>query len=226
MSRNSEKRLQIICAAQDVFSELGFDRARISDIARKAKVADGTIYLYFKSKDDLLISLFEERVQPAMEAIEAKVDEGPQDPRGRFASLIFAYLDAMKADPSLGSIITMQVRQSGRFIREYDNRPLARFFKVLKTMHHDGINQGIFRSDISSDTLRWMVFGSLDAFTLAWSLGRGKTSDLAPLGQGLVDVLLRGLSTGEQPTLMPQPAAAEAVHHAAPQKQVFDPALD
>ena len=225
MSRNPEKRHLIISAAQEVFSELGFDRARIADIARKAGVADGTIYLYFKSKDELLISLFEERVSPAMEAIEAHVANGPQDPRGRVASLIRAYLQAMQADPSLGSIITMQVRQSRRFVTDYDNRPLARFFEVLKSMIEDGSRQGIFRDDISIETLRWMIFGSLDAFTLAWGLGRGSATDLSELGEQLIALVLRGLSTGENPTLMPQaanPAPAQPIRTNEP----FDPALD
>lgn len=225
MSRNPEKRHLIISAAQEAFSDLGFDRARISDIARRAGVADGTIYLYFKSKDELLISLFEERVAPAMEVIEQHVAQGAQDPRGRFANLIRAYLKTMQEDPSLGSIITMQVRQSRRFITDYDNRPLARFFAVLRSMIDDGINQGIFRQDLSIDALRWMVFGSLDAFTLAWGLGHNSATDLNELGEHLINLLLRGLSTGANPTLMPQPVAA-AMEPTFPLHDSFDPALD
>ena len=225
MSRSPEKRHLIITAAQEAFSDLGFDRARISDIARRAGVADGTIYLYFKSKDELLISLFEERVAPAMELIEQQVAQGAQDPRGRFANLIRAYLKTMEEDPSLGSIITMQVRQSRRFITDYDNRPLARFFAVLRSMIDDGIKQGIFRQDLSIDALRWMVFGSLDAFTLAWGLGRNSATDLNELGEHLINLLLRGLSTGANPTLMPQPVAA-VTEHTTPLNDSFDPALD
>ena len=225
MSRSPEKRHLIITAAQAAFSDLGFDRARISDIARRAGVADGTIYLYFKSKDELLISLFEERVAPAMELIEQQVAQGAQDPRGRFANLIRAYLKTMQEDPSLGSIITMQVRQSRRFITDYDNRPLARFFAVLRSMIDDGIKQGIFRDDLSTDALRWMVFGSLDAFTLAWGLGRHSANDLDELGEHLINVLLRGLSTGANPTLMPQ-QATETAEHNTPLNDSFDPALD
>jgi TetR/AcrR family fatty acid metabolism transcriptional regulator len=225
MSRNQEKRDQIISSAQEVFSELGFDRARISDIARRAGVADGTIYLYFKSKDDLLISLFEERVAPAMLAIDQRVASGPQDPRGQIASLIRAYLEAMEADPSLGSIITMQVRQSRRFITDYDNRPLARFFEALGHIVKDGVRQGLFRRDISIELLRWMVFGSLDALTLAWSLGRSNKRELTALGDEFIEVLLRGLSTGEQPTLMPQ-TINEEPPKAAENIAAFDPELD
>ena len=225
MSRSPEKRHLIITAAQEAFSDLGFDRARISDIARRAGVADGTIYLYFKSKDELLISLFEERVAPAMEVIEQAVAKGAQDPRGRFANLIRAYLKTMQEDPSLGSIITMQVRQSRRFITDYDNRPLARFFSVLRSMIDDGIKQGIFRSDLSIDALRWMVFGSLDAFTLAWGLGRNSAMDLNELGEHLINLLLRGLSTGANPTLMPQPITTPA-ERTVPLNDSFDPALD
>ncbi len=225
MSSNPEKRNQIISSAQEVFSELGFDRARISDIARRAGVADGTIYLYFSSKDELLISLFEERVGPAMEAIDARVASGPQDPRGQVASLIRAYLEAMEADPSLGSIITMQVRQSRRFITDYDNPPLARFFDALKGIIKAGVQQGLFRRDISTDLLRWMVFGTLDALTLAWGLGRSSPKDLAALGDEFITVLLRGISTGEQPTLMPQPAPSETIR-TAEKHAAFDPELD
>ena len=222
MSRSPDKRHLIITAAQEVFSQVGFDRARISDIARRAGVADGTIYLYFKSKDELLISLFEERVAPAMEAIEAKVQEGHQDPRERFAQLIRAYLGAMQSDPSLGSIITMQVRQSRRFVTDYDNRPLAKFFSVLRAILDDGIKQGLFRRDVSIDALRWMVFGSLDAFTLAWGIGRNSATDLNDLGDHLVRLTLRGLSSGDNPTLMPQPAPSIQQDTT----DTFDPALD
>jgi len=223
MSGSASKRQLIINAAQAVFSDVGFDRARVSDIARKAGVADGTIYLYFKSKDELLISLFEERVLPMMKAIEGAVAEGPQDPRGRLASLVQAYIDAMEENPSLGSIITMQVRQSRRFVTDYDNRPLARFFGGIGEIVQAGQAQGMFRRDLHIDTLRWMIFGALDAFTLSWGLGHSSDADLSRMGDELVQLLLRGLGSGEFQTMMPSPAEAPA---AALPPETFDPALD
>ena len=222
MSRSPDKRHLIITAAQEVFSQVGFDRARISDIARRAASLTEPSTSIFKSKDELLISLFEERAAPAMEAIEAKVQEGHQDPRERFAQLIRAYLGAMQSDPSLGSIITMQVRQSRRFVTDYDNRPLAKFFSVLRAILDDGIKQGLFRRDVSIDALRWMVFGSLDAFTLAWGLeAQQRHRPQRPRGPPRPAHPPRA-QLGRQPNLDAQPAP--------PIQQdttdTFDPALD
>src|SRR5579871_2286087 len=76
------KRDAILRAAIDVFAERGFFNAQVADVARAAGVAAGTVYLYFKSKDDLLVSIFEKTMRDALAEGRAATD-GVTDPRER-----------------------------------------------------------------------------------------------------------------------------------------------
>src|SRR4051794_14081424 len=71
LKKNKPKYMQIIDAAVVVIAEHGYHQAQVSKIAKQAGVADGTIYLYFKNKEDILISLFEEKMGTYIEKIEA-----------------------------------------------------------------------------------------------------------------------------------------------------------
>jgi TetR/AcrR family transcriptional regulator, fatty acid metabolism regulator protein len=225
LSRPADKRPSILAAAETVFGSLGFDRARVSDVARAAGVADGTIYRYFESKDELLICLFEERVGPTIKTVEAAVEACGDDPRDQFTVLVETYLGCIAAEPSLAPIISLQVRQSQRFVADYDNPPLQHLLDAISRVYQRGVKQGIFRSDIHDGTVRWMVFGALDAFTLAWSLKKKLPEEsLGRIASDATRILLRGLASGEYATLMPQPAAA--LPPKEPAVATFDPATD
>src|SRR5271167_684787 len=71
--RGGDKRERILDAAVRVFAKKGFYATRVSEVARAAGVADGTIYLYFKSKDELLVSLFEDRVERLLSFLETEL---------------------------------------------------------------------------------------------------------------------------------------------------------
>jgi TetR/AcrR family fatty acid metabolism transcriptional regulator len=225
VSRPADKRQSILAAAEEVFGSLGFDRARVSDVARAAGVADGTIYRYFESKDELLICLFEERVGPTLETVDAAVEASGSDPRLQFTALIETYLGCVAAEPSLAPIISLQVRQSQRFVADYANPPLQRLLDTVSRVYRRGVDRGLFRRDVHDGTVRWMVFGALDAFTLAWSLKKKRPEEsLERIAGDASRILLRGLSAGDHPTLMPQPAAALSPDPAA--SPLFDPATD
>jgi TetR/AcrR family fatty acid metabolism transcriptional regulator len=197
----------------------------VSDVARAAGVADGTIYRYFESKDELLICLFEERVGPTIQRVDAAVEASGDDPRAQFTVLIETYLGCIAAEPSLAPIISLQVRQSQRFVADYDNPPLQRLLDAISRVYRRGVSRGLFRSDIHDGTVRWMVFGALDAFTLAWSLKKKIPEEsLGRIASDATRILLRGLASGEHATLMPQPAGALPPEEALP--TAFDPATD
>src|SRR5436309_12914212 len=122
ISRRPEghKRERILDAAVRVFAEKGFYNAKVSDVARLAGVADGTIYLYFKSKDDLLISLFEDR----MERINAQVREAIASAKGapeRLRRLCQLHQALVESNRPMAEVISVELRQSSKFIREYAN---------------------------------------------------------------------------------------------------------
>src|SRR6476659_5828599 len=88
-----DKRERILAAAERIFARHGFFAAKVSDVAKEAGVADGTIYLYFKNKDDLLISLFERRMQEVNERLrEATAKVAGRGPVEELRAFVKTYL--------------------------------------------------------------------------------------------------------------------------------------
>src|SRR5688572_27002833 len=97
--RSSDKRERILAAAERIFARHGFFAAKVSDVAKEAGVADGTIYLYFKSKDDLLISLFERRMQQVNSTLRTAI-ESEKSPRAQLRAFVTAYLQLVHDEPA------------------------------------------------------------------------------------------------------------------------------
>src|SRR2546430_7033936 len=113
------KRSRILDAAVRVFAEKGFYGARVAEIAREAGVADGTIYLYFKSKDDLLISLFEDRMENVNQNLRDAIAAAPaDDPIAKLRSAIRLHLVLVEKNQHLAEVLTVELRQSAKFMKE------------------------------------------------------------------------------------------------------------
>src|SRR6266540_582391 len=126
-----DKRERILGAAERIFARRGFFHARVSEIAREAGVADGTIYLYFKSKDELLISLFESRMERVTTALAAAIEGAGPAPRDRLIAFLHTYVALVADNPALAEVLTVELRQSEKFMKEYQSRQFADFLKLL-----------------------------------------------------------------------------------------------
>src|SRR5579884_1007783 len=111
----AEKRDQILRAAIDVFAERGFFNAQVADVARSAGVAAGTVYLYFRSKDHLLVSIFEKTMRDALAEGRAATD-GVTDPRERLRRFARLHLGWLGRDRSLAVVFQVELRQSTKFM--------------------------------------------------------------------------------------------------------------
>src|SRR3954463_5746468 len=141
------KRDAILRAAIDVFAERGFFNAQVADVARVAGVAAGTVYLYFKSKDDLLISIFERSMREGLangRAAVAKLD----DPRERLVRLARAHLARLGADRNLAIVFQVELRQSTKFMERFSSTLLRDYLGLIREAIADGQRAGLFRSDI------------------------------------------------------------------------------
>src|SRR5690348_12798301 len=127
--RGGDKRERILDAAERIFARHGFFAAKVSDVAKEAGVADGTIYLYFKSKDDLLISLFERRMQQVNETLRGAIAGKP--PREQLRAFVRTYLQLVHDEPAAAEVLTIELRQSSKFMKEYDNPAFADFLRML-----------------------------------------------------------------------------------------------
>jgi TetR/AcrR family fatty acid metabolism transcriptional regulator len=169
--RGGDKRERILSAAERVFARRGFFAARVSEIAKDAGVADGTIYLYFKSKDDLLISLFEQRMKQVNEALRAAIATETK-PLAQLRALIRAYLRLVHDEPAAAEVLTIELRQSSKFMKEYENPQFADFLRTLGGIIAAGQEKGQLDDAIPAHVAARMIFGMLDELALAWVLAK------------------------------------------------------
>jgi len=192
-SAGGDKRARILDAAEKVFARRGFFHARVSEIAREASVADGTIYLYFKNKDDLLISLFESRMERVTGELSAALERVGPRPADRLATFFATYAALVVAHPELAEVLTVELRQSSKFMKEYQNPSFSDFLKLLAGVIADGQEQGDFDRSLPAPIAARAIFGMLDELALAWLLGRGEKFDIVRAAGSLGALVLRGL---------------------------------
>ncbi|MDQ3365459.1 MAG: TetR family transcriptional regulator [Myxococcota bacterium] len=170
--RANDKRSRILAAAERVFARRGFFASRVSEIAKDAGVADGTIYLYFKSKDDLLISLFETRMKEVNEALRAAIAGASSSPIDQLRAFIQTYLQLINDEPAAAEVLTIELRQSSKFMKEYENPQFADFLRMLGGLITAGQERGELDAAIPAHIVARMIFGMLDELALAWVLAR------------------------------------------------------
>jgi TetR/AcrR family fatty acid metabolism transcriptional regulator len=166
-ARKLSRRACILNSAIDVFAQKGFHHARVSDVARAAGVADGTIYLYFKGKDDLLISLFEEKMQHIVETFRVKVHQ-KESAKERLKCFIELHLHMVASQPTLAEVLTVELRQSAKFMREYKAPQFAEYLNLLGEIITYGQNRGELKRQYDVSLLRRIIFGALDELSLYW----------------------------------------------------------
>lgn len=190
-TRSSDKRERIITAAVKVFAAKGFYCARVSDVAREAGVADGTIYLYFASKEDLLRGLFEENMTRIITELR-EVVAGGTSAGDRLSRMFSAYVAFVRRDPELAEVLTVELRESGKFMDEFAAPLFGEFLRILVDILQDGQKSGELRRHFSARTLARAMFGALDELALSWVMSKSKWN-LEQSGMELLDVFLGGM---------------------------------
>jgi TetR/AcrR family fatty acid metabolism transcriptional regulator len=170
------KRDRILRSAIKIFSQKGFFNSKISEIARLAGVADGTIYLYFKNKDDLLISLFEEKMGEVVSDVRARVAEGG-DALSRLEVFIRNHMGLLVREAGLIEVIQVELRQSNKFMKEYVPVKFLEYLDIISGILEDGKKEGVFRQDLNVTLARRAIFGALDEISLAYVLSRKRKYD-------------------------------------------------
>lgn len=167
------KRERILDAAVRVFAEQGFYHAKVAQIAQLAGVADGTIYLYFKSKDDLLISLFEDRMTEVNAQLREALDEA-RDAIDRLKRVIRLHLALVEQNLPMAEVISVELRQSSKFVKEYANPKFVEFLRLIAGAIADGQHAGELRRDVDPQLIARSLFGALDEIALSWLMKKEK----------------------------------------------------
>lgn len=181
MKSNRPKYNQIIEAAVIVIAQNGYYQAQVSKIAKQAGVADGTIYLYFKNKEDILISLFHEKMGSFVEQIEEEI-KGKTTASDKLSVLIQKHFKNLSEDVNLAIVTQLELRQSNKELRLRINDVLRGYLNLIDQIIIEGKENGEFLPDLNNLLARQMIFGTIDETVTTWVMNEQKYSlpDLAP----------------------------------------------
>jgi TetR/AcrR family fatty acid metabolism transcriptional regulator len=186
----ADRRDAILRAAIDTFAARGFFNAQVADVARAAGVAAGTVYLYFRGKDDLLISIFERTMNEAIAEGRGTV-AGP-DPVESLRGIARLHLGRLGRDRALAVVFQVELRQSTKFMERFSATQLREYLGIIRDVIADGQTRGVFRTDINPTLAAKLFFGMLDEMATNWILSRRKYP-LPAEADTIVDLFVGGV---------------------------------
>ena len=186
------KRELIQRAATRVFARNGYFNSKVADIARAAGVADGTVYLYFKSKEEILHSIFDQNMADAI-ATGRKLIAKLSDPREKLRRIAALHLERLGADRDLAIVFQVELRGSTKFMQEFSAAGFAEYLGLLRTTFEEGQRAGVFRKDLSAKVAAKILFGALDEMATNWIISK-RSYKLEPMSDVVMEVFLNGVS--------------------------------
>jgi TetR/AcrR family fatty acid metabolism transcriptional regulator len=187
----ASKRQRILRAATDVFAQSGYFNAKVSDIAKTAGVADGTIYLYFDGKEDLLVHIFREHTRGYLQSLERDLTQARRtEERVRVA--IRHHLETLGRDRSLAIVAQVELRHSLKFMALLSHQEVADYLNILRKIVEQGQTEGVFRRALNPQLAAKSIFGILDEMVTSWVLSE-KEYVLADQADAVADFVLNGL---------------------------------
>jgi len=198
--RDPDKPQQIIEAAVRVFARKGYYNSRVSDIAREAGIAAGTIYLYFKTKDDILVTLFRDKMTEFVHAMRKAIATEP-DAASKVRRLVSLHFRLLEEDPHLAEVLQVELRQGQKFFRGASGQEIAAYFALIGSVLEEGVAEGQFRLNGSVKVATKMLFGAMDQMATSWVLGK-RGYRLVDTAGAVAEIFLQGVAA---------PAARETV---------------
>ena len=187
----SDKREAILRAGTTVFARNGYFNSKVSDIAREAGIADGTVYLYFKSKEEILHSIFDRSVEEALEAARERVKR-IEDPREKLRQIAHMHLERLGADRDLAVVFQVELRGSTKFMEQFSAAGFAEYLTLIRSTFEEGQRAGMFRPDLNARVVAKVFFGALDEMATNWILSKRRYK-LAPMADQVLDIFLNGV---------------------------------
>jgi len=187
-----DKREAILRSAIKVFARRGYFNSKVADVARAAGIADGTVYLYFKSKDEILHSIFDR-------AMEEFIAEGKREislieaADGRLRRVAQLHLEKLGADRDLAVVFQVELRGSTKFMEEFTGGGFAEYLDIIRQTIAEGQKTGVFRRDIKPITAAKILYGALDEMVTNWILSKRKYP-LAPMADEVLKVFFGGVT--------------------------------
>ena len=193
VGRRAVRREKILDAASIEIARSGYFRTTISAIARRAGIADGTIYLYFKNKETVLVSIFERAMQRIIDEarpIVANRELGAQDKLRRLVEL---HLTLVGMDRDMAVVVQVELRHSLHFLELFSRSRIREYLALIAEVVEQGRREGSFRKDADPLFTAKAVFGLVDEMATDWVLSK-KNTKLAARAEAVGELLLRGVA--------------------------------
>src|SRR6266850_2040477 len=190
--RDPDKPQQIIDAAVRVFARNGFYNSRVSDIAREAGIASGTIYLYFKTKDEILVTLFRDKMAAFVAGVRKAIADEP-GATAKIRRMIRLHFETLEANAEVAEVVQVELRQGQKFFRGASAHEISAYFDLIGSVLQEGVEAGVFRADLPVKVATKMLFGAMDQVTTSWVLGK-RGYRLADAAEPVANIFLKGVT--------------------------------
>lgn len=190
--KNNNKYRKIIAAATKVFAKNGFYKAKVSEIAKEAGIADGTIYIYFKHKDDILIALFEEKMKEVLDNMKKQISL-ESDPLKKIERFALLHLKLIEDNKDMAEIIQVELRQSSKFMKDYHNIKFAQYLDLIGDIIQEGKEKCLIRKDIIPGIGKRAFFGALDEMSRFWVLSKRRKYNIETAARQISSYFINGI---------------------------------
>jgi TetR/AcrR family fatty acid metabolism transcriptional regulator len=196
MPKKKVKRQVIIDAAVEVFSRNGFQSSTIAQIAQKANVAEGTIYQYFKNKEDLFFSIPIDKTKEFYNELELHL-QGIHGSENKIRKFVWYYLYHLQENPEYARALMLEMRVNRNFARTKTFGPYRPLTHKILEIIEEGQEEGVIRKDVDVYTIRHLILGMLEHIVTRWLL-KGEKGDLLAQYDEAVELLNHGIGEPEK----------------------------
>jgi TetR/AcrR family fatty acid metabolism transcriptional regulator len=194
-NNKNNKYHMILKAAVKVFARQGFHQSTVAQIAKEAGVADGTIYLYFKNKDDILVQFFSYRTKQVFERFRSEVKKADNS-SAKLRNLIRRHLTEFQQDRDMAILYQVGTHQIDR-LAEVQIREMSIMYQdLIAEIVEMGQQEGRIRKDLYVGLVKRVIVGAVDEVINTW-LHSEKDYDLVSMADPLVDLFMRGIGTAD-----------------------------
>ncbi|MDF1593162.1 MAG: TetR/AcrR family transcriptional regulator [Desulfobacterales bacterium] len=189
--KNNDKYNRILEAAIKIFAVQGFFQSTISQIAKEAGVADGTIYLYFKNKDDILVNFFSYKAKQIFDRFREDV-KGADNALDKLRKLIFRHLDEFQRDRNMAVVYQVEIHQNSRLVEKQIKEMSKMYLNIVTEIVEQGQQEGTIRKELYVGLVKRYILGAIDEVINTW-LHSEREYDLVSMADPLIDLFIRGI---------------------------------
>ena len=190
--KDPDKPQQIVDAAVRVFARNGYYNSRVSDIAREAGIASGTIYLYFRTKEEILVTLFRDKMAAFVAHLRREI-AGEVDAIAKIRRLVTLHFDVLEQSPALAEVVQIELRQGQKFFRGASAHEVSAYFELIGSVLEEGVAAGCFRADMPVKVATKVLFGAMDQMATSWVLGK-RGYRLVDSADAVATIFLKGVT--------------------------------